>query len=162
MRSLIILEARGLRIPLQEVTKEVVGIHVLLTRSLFGDGIPRSLLLRVSLAKPTFAALRFLCLRKTKLQFGSPQRRQSLETHHGVGAVRHTIRALQIFRPLFPPRLLPQELPRYDPLARCKASAFSTRNNGRLIIVPVEWIQCSVHEYLPLCHPKCCTPSRGV
>ena len=59
MRSLIILEARGLRIPLQEVTKEVVGIHVLLTRSLFGDGIPRRLLLRVSLAKPTSAPLRF-------------------------------------------------------------------------------------------------------
>jgi hypothetical protein len=32
--------------------KEVVGIHVLLTRSPFGDGIPRRLPLRVSLAKP--------------------------------------------------------------------------------------------------------------
>ena len=42
----------------QEVTKEIVGIHVLLTRSLFGDGILRSLLLRVSLAKPTSAPLR--------------------------------------------------------------------------------------------------------
>ena len=55
MRSLIILEARGLRIPLQEVTKEVVGIHVLLTRSLFGDSIPRNLpptkkLVRIDLA----------------------------------------------------------------------------------------------------------------
>jgi hypothetical protein len=28
---------------LRELTKEVVGIHVLLTRSLFGDGIPRNL-----------------------------------------------------------------------------------------------------------------------
>jgi hypothetical protein len=44
---------------LQEITKEVVGIHVLLTRLLFGDGILRSLLLRVSLAKPTSALLRF-------------------------------------------------------------------------------------------------------
>jgi hypothetical protein len=43
----------------QEVTKQVVGIHVLLTRSLFGEGIPRKLLQRVSLAKPTSAALRF-------------------------------------------------------------------------------------------------------
>jgi hypothetical protein len=38
--------------------KEVVGIHVLLTRSLFGDNIPRTLLLRVSLAKPTSVPLR--------------------------------------------------------------------------------------------------------
>jgi len=43
----------------QEITKEVVGIHVLLTRSLFGGGIPRKLLLRVSPAKPTSAVLRF-------------------------------------------------------------------------------------------------------
>jgi len=27
----------------QEITKEVAGIHVLLTRSLFGDGIPLNL-----------------------------------------------------------------------------------------------------------------------
>jgi hypothetical protein len=39
--------------------KEVVGIHVLLTRSLFGGGIPRKLLLRVSLAKSTSAPVRF-------------------------------------------------------------------------------------------------------
>src|SRR5215467_3213196 len=37
----------------QEVTKEIVGIHVLLSRSLFGDDIPRRLLRHVSLAKPT-------------------------------------------------------------------------------------------------------------
>jgi hypothetical protein len=43
--------------PLQEITKEVVEIHVLLTRSLFGAGILRRLLLRVSLAKPLSAAL---------------------------------------------------------------------------------------------------------
>src|SRR5262249_44101719 len=41
----------------QEVTKEVVGIHVLLIRSLFGDSILRRLLRRVSLAKPTSAPL---------------------------------------------------------------------------------------------------------
>ena len=44
---------------LLEVTKGAVGIRVPLTLSLFGDGIPRRLLLRVSLAKPTSAALRF-------------------------------------------------------------------------------------------------------
>jgi hypothetical protein len=44
---------------LQAVTKEVVGIHVLPSRSLFGDGIPRRLPLRVSPEKPTSAALQF-------------------------------------------------------------------------------------------------------
>ena len=44
---------------LQDVSKEVVGIHVLLTRLLFGGGIPSRLLLRVSVAKPTSAPLRF-------------------------------------------------------------------------------------------------------
>jgi hypothetical protein len=42
---------------LRAVTKEVVGIHVLLTRSLFGDGTPRRLLRRVSLTKSTSALL---------------------------------------------------------------------------------------------------------
>jgi len=41
------------------VTQEVVGTHVLLTRSPFGGGILRKLLLRVSLEKPTSAPLRF-------------------------------------------------------------------------------------------------------
>jgi hypothetical protein len=39
--------------------KAVVGIHLLPTRSLFGGDIPRNLLLRVSLAKPTSAPWRF-------------------------------------------------------------------------------------------------------
>ena len=41
------------------VTKAVVGIHVLLTRSLFGAGILHRLLLHVSLAKRTSAPVRF-------------------------------------------------------------------------------------------------------
>src|SRR5271157_1486991 len=44
---------------LRAVTKEVVGIRVLPTRSLFACGILRRLLRRVSLAKPTSAPLRF-------------------------------------------------------------------------------------------------------
>jgi len=40
------------------VSKEVVGIHVLLSRLLFGDGTPSRLPLRVSLAKSTSAPLR--------------------------------------------------------------------------------------------------------
>src|SRR6476659_4585505 len=39
----------------KKVTKEVVGIHVLLTRSLFACDILRRFLRRVSLAKPTSA-----------------------------------------------------------------------------------------------------------
>ena len=45
---------------LQAVSKEAVGIHVLLTRLLFGDGIPHRSLRRVSLRKRTSAPLRFL------------------------------------------------------------------------------------------------------
>ena len=41
------------------VTKEVVGIRVLLTRSPFAGGIPRRLLRRVSLATPIFVPWRF-------------------------------------------------------------------------------------------------------
>jgi len=44
---------------LQEITKEVAEIDILLTRSLFAGGIPHRLLLRVSLVKPTSAPLRF-------------------------------------------------------------------------------------------------------
>jgi hypothetical protein len=44
---------------LQEIIKEVVGTHILLTRSLFGDGIPRRMFRRVSLTKSTSALLRF-------------------------------------------------------------------------------------------------------
>ncbi len=42
-----------------KVTKEVVGIHALLTRSFFGGGIPRRLLVRVSLTKSTSVPVRF-------------------------------------------------------------------------------------------------------
>jgi hypothetical protein len=44
---------------LEAVRKEVVGILVLLTRSPFGEGIQRKLLLRVSLGKSTSVPLRF-------------------------------------------------------------------------------------------------------
>ena len=44
---------------LREVTKDVVGIHVLLTRSLFACGIPRRFLRPVSLAKLTSVLVRF-------------------------------------------------------------------------------------------------------
>jgi hypothetical protein len=43
----------------KKITKEVVGINVLLRRSLFGDGTPRRLLRRVSLTKSASRQLRF-------------------------------------------------------------------------------------------------------
>jgi hypothetical protein len=57
----------------QPSLKEVVGIHVLLKRSPFGDGILRSLLPRVASMKSTSALLRRGWLRKTKPQFWSRQ-----------------------------------------------------------------------------------------
>ena len=48
---------------LQPDLKEVVGIRVLLTRLLSDSGIPRSLLLRVSLGKPTSAPVPYRWLR---------------------------------------------------------------------------------------------------
>src|SRR4029077_16635563 len=57
------------------LSKEVVGIHVLLTRSLFGADIRRGWLRPVSPAKPTSAPLRFKWLRRTKPQFESRRRR---------------------------------------------------------------------------------------
>jgi hypothetical protein len=60
LRDLCVSQFPGRRgDPRKAVTKGVVGIHVLLTRPLFACGIPRSLLLRVSLAKLTSAPLRF-------------------------------------------------------------------------------------------------------
>jgi hypothetical protein len=43
--------------PLQEITKAVVGMHVLLTHPPFASYIPRRLLLRASPVKPLSAAL---------------------------------------------------------------------------------------------------------
>jgi hypothetical protein len=50
-------------------TKEGVGTYyVFLTRSLFGDGIPRRLLPRVSLGKSTYVLVRLRSLRGRNLQ----------------------------------------------------------------------------------------------
>jgi hypothetical protein len=92
-------------------SKEVVGTHALLTRSLFGADILRRLLLRVSLAKLTSAPLRFLWLRRRKPRFQSRLHLRLRETHRGAGAFRHTTSALLIFRRKLPLPLLPQELP---------------------------------------------------
>src|SRR6516162_10877759 len=99
---------------LQTVTTAVVGIHVLPTRSPFGDGILRMFLPRVSAATPTSAPLRFGWLRRKKPQFASPQHPKPRETHRAAGAVRHTNSGFQIFQRVLPLPLLPQELPRYD------------------------------------------------
>src|SRR5271166_7190552 len=52
------------------VSKEVIGLHLLLTRSLFGGGILHRLLPHVSLAKSTSAPLQCSWLSRTQPQFG--------------------------------------------------------------------------------------------
>ena len=49
-----------------------------------------------------------------KPQFAPRRHLQSRETHRGAGAVRKRKTAAQIFQPVLPPLLLPQELLRYD------------------------------------------------
>src|SRR3982074_1844919 len=78
------------------VNKEVVGIHFLLTRSLFACDILRRLLPRVSLAKPLSAPLRFLWLPEMKPQFGCRLHPWPRGTLPGAGAVRHSIYPLRI------------------------------------------------------------------
>jgi hypothetical protein len=58
-RDTAIVRESGKAISSLQVMKEIVGIHALPIRSLFGDGIPRRLLRRVSPAKPTSVPLRF-------------------------------------------------------------------------------------------------------
>src|SRR5262245_17790821 len=70
-----------------QVSKEVVGIHVLLNRSLYGDGTPHRSLRRVSLAKPTSAPLRFWWLCRKKPQFELHQHPKTRATHRGAGKV---------------------------------------------------------------------------
>src|SRR5258706_2154411 len=116
--------------PLQEILKEVVGIHALLTRSLFGADILRGWLQRVSLAKPTSAPLRCGWLRRTKPQFGSRQHQWPRETRRAAGAVRHSTTVLQIFRPVLRPPVWPQETRRHDPLG-ARLRPLMSRNRGR-------------------------------
>ena len=92
-----------------------------MTRSLFASDILRRLLLRVSPAKPTSAALRFRSLRRTKSQFRSPQHPWPLERPRGAGGVRQTTSALQIFQLVLLPPLLPREPRGYDRLAAYSA-----------------------------------------
>src|SRR5271167_213930 len=96
------------------VNQEVVGTRAPPTRSLFGGDILRSLLPRVSLAKPTSAPLQYLWLRGTKPRFWFPQHPSLRETRRAADTIQRTTSALQIFQPVLLPLLLPQELQRYD------------------------------------------------
>src|SRR5215831_7595889 len=148
----------------QTVTKEVAGIHVLLTRSLFGDGTPRRLLRRVSLVKPTSAALRCLWLPEMKLQSGPRQRPKSRETQRQAGAVRHTTTALQIFRPVLLRLLLPPELRRYDKQG-ITLQLLALENRALLTLNPLPDSLVFQPQYtrcLRLCYLKRCAPNRGV
>src|SRR5215469_9478417 len=85
------------QVPGDQRVKEAVEIHFLLTRPLFGAGIPRRFLLRVSITKLHSDALPCGWLRKTKPQFESRRQLQPLETHRGAGAVRPSTTVLWIF-----------------------------------------------------------------
>jgi hypothetical protein len=82
---------------LQAITKELVEIHFLLTRSLFGAGTPRRLFLRVSATKLTSVALPSRQLRKTKPQLASRRQPYPREGRREAGAVRRRTTVLQIF-----------------------------------------------------------------
>jgi hypothetical protein len=97
-----------------ECLKEVGEIHVLLTHSLFGGGIPRRLLLRVSPVKSTSAPLRYGWRRGTKPRFGARPHPEPQETHHEAGAIRHTNGDLQILRSLSPPDLEDEKFDRKE------------------------------------------------
>ena len=102
--------------PPKAVIKEVVGIHVLLTRSLFGCGILRRLLLRVSASETDFCSFAILMASlKRSLNLGLVST-HSREKHTAEPVQFGTpIALLRSFEPVLPPRLLPQELRRYDP-----------------------------------------------
>src|SRR5580693_8849931 len=82
---------------LQVIIKELVEIHFLLTRSLFGVGIPRRLFRRVSLTKLTSVALPSRQHRKTMPQFAPRRQPYPRERDREAGAVRRRTTFLQIF-----------------------------------------------------------------
>src|SRR5260370_1078737 len=98
-----------------------------------------------------------------KPQFASPQHPKSRETHRGAGAVWHSNNAAQIFQPVLPPRLLPQELQRCDPLDVMLQPFVPDDMAGpapnRLpesLLFPARSTEC-----LPRCYRKRCAPNRG-
>ena len=66
---------------LQAAVKAVIGIHVLLTHSLFGDGILRKLLARVSLGKPDFCSRAILVAAQNEASILGLVRTNSREKH---------------------------------------------------------------------------------
>src|SRR5271165_6283066 len=95
--------------------KEIVGAHVLRTRSLFASDILHGLLPRASVAKSTSASLQFWWLPRTKPQFESRLHQWRLK--HAAKPVQfRTPPALsRSFNECFCFLLSPRELPRYDP-----------------------------------------------
>ena len=69
----------------------------------------------------------------------------------------------QIFQPLLPPRLLPQELQRYDPLdVKLQPLVSGNMAGPAPHRLPESLLfRARSTEYLPLCHRKRCAPSRG-
>src|SRR5260221_5683305 len=112
-----------------------------LNTPVFGGGILRRLLPPVSPVKQTSAALPCGWLHKTKTRFASRQLPWPRETPLGAGAIRHSTSALQTVRPVCPPLVLLQELPRYDPqgarlqplVLECRAARASNRFPDNLL-----------------------------
>src|SRR5262249_13959308 len=97
-------------------SKEVVGIHNLLTHSHFAADILRRLLLRVSLAKPTSAPFAVLMAAQNEASIlVSSAPTAARNAPRSLCSSAHHQRSLKSFPPLLLPPLPPQELRRYDP-----------------------------------------------
>src|ERR1700730_8878112 len=99
-----------------------------------------------------------------KPQFRSRLHPWPRETHRGAGAIRHSTSALQTVRPVCPPLVMLQELPRYDPQgARLQPLVLAKMAYPALNRLPDSLVfRPRSTRCLQLYHPKRCAPNRGV
>src|ERR1700722_16150110 len=98
-----------------------------------------------------------------KPQFVSRRRPRLQETYREAGAFRTTRCDAQIFQPVLPPRLLPQELPRHNPQGtglRPLVPGNMARPAPNLLPDSLLFPARST-EYLQLCRRKRCAPNRA-
>src|SRR3984957_18609964 len=98
-----------------------------------------------------------------KPQFVSRRRPKPQETYREAGAFRTTRCDAQIFQPVLPPRLLPQELQRNDPQGT-GLRPLVPGNMARLApnLLPDSLLfPARSTEYLQRCHRKRCAPNRA-
>src|SRR5260370_32672418 len=98
-----------------------------------------------------------------KHQFGYHLHPWPSETRRGAGPIRSSTSALQIFRPVLLPPLLPQEPQKYDPqdarLQPLVPGTVAPSGSSRLPDCPL--FRPRSTRCLQLCHPKRCAPNRG-